>query len=113
MALMRQPMGVVSNSPEAMALCRGVMGEVEALGRSLGVELAEGLSDRLIEFFKEHIQPHTRSSMLMDLSAGRRLELDSLNGAVVRMGEKAGIPTPFNLAVYAALKPYINGASVE
>ena len=113
MALMRLPMGAVLKSPEAMALCRGVMGEAEVLGRSLGVDLAEGLNDRLIDFFKERIQPQTRSSMLNDLLAGRRLELDSLNGAVVRMGEKAGITTPFNLAVYAALKPYINGAPVR
>lgn len=37
-----------------------------------------------------------RSSMLQDVEAGRRTEIDYLNGAVVRMGQSHGIPTPFN-----------------
>lgn len=37
-----------------------------------------------------------RSSMLQDVEAGRRTEIDYLNGAVVRMGQLHGIPTPFN-----------------
>ena len=48
--------------------------------------------------------------MSHDLLAGRRLELDALNGTVVRLGRQAGVPTPLNFAVYAALKPYIDGA---
>ncbi len=49
-------------------------------------------------------------SMLTDLLAGRRLELDYVNGALVRLGEKLGVPTPLNFAYYAALKPYLDGA---
>jgi 2-dehydropantoate 2-reductase len=48
--------------------------------------------------------------MYYDLAAGRRLELDVLNGTVVRLGDEYGIPTPFNFAIYAALKPYLDGA---
>ena len=40
-----------------------------------------------------------RSSMLQDVEAGRRTEIDYLNGAVVRMGKRRGIPTPSNEAV--------------
>ena len=48
--------------------------------------------------------------MANDLNAGRRLELESLNGTVVRLGCEHGVPTPCNFAIYAALKPYANGA---
>ena len=48
--------------------------------------------------------------MYYDLVAGRRLELESLNGAAIRLGGEMGIPTPMNFAIYAALKPYVNGA---
>jgi 2-dehydropantoate 2-reductase len=112
MALLRLPIGSVITNPAVETLCRGVINEVEIVGRDSGMDLTEGMSDRLIGFIRDHIQPHTRSSMLVDLLAGRRLELEALNGAVVRMGEKAGIPTPFNLAVYAGLKPYVNGPPV-
>jgi 2-dehydropantoate 2-reductase len=47
--------------------------------------------------------------MYYDLAAGRRLELEVLNGTVVRLGSENGIPTPMNFAIYAALKPYLNG----
>ena len=37
------------------------------------------------------------------------MELEALNGAVVRAGESAGVPTPINDVIYAALKPYAGG----
>ena len=48
--------------------------------------------------------------MYFDLIEGRRLELDALNGTVVRMGRDLGVATPLNFAVYAALEPYAAGA---
>jgi len=39
--------------------------------------------------------------------------LEALNGTVIRLGRQAGIPTPLNFAVYAALKPYAEGAPAE
>jgi 2-dehydropantoate 2-reductase len=42
--------------------------------------------------------------------AGKRLELEAVTGAVVRMGRELGVPTPLNFAIYGALKPYVDGA---
>ena len=41
---------------------------------------------------------------------GRRLELDGLSGAVIRLGRETGVPTPVHATVYAALKPFMGGA---
>ena len=49
-------------------------------------------------------------SLYYDLAAGRRLEIETLNGTVVRLGRERGVPTPANFAIYAALKPYADGA---
>ncbi len=46
---------------------------------------------------------------LVDLERGRRLELEGLSGAVVRLGRQTGVPTPVHATVYAALKPFIDG----
>ncbi len=54
----------------------------------------------------------TGGSLYHDLAAGRRLELESLNGTVVRLGRHCGIPTLFNFAIYAALKPSVDGAKI-
>jgi ketopantoate reductase len=40
---------------------------------------------------------------------GKRLEIDALQGHAVRLGERYGIPTPTLFAVYAALRPYLDG----
>ena len=49
------------------------------------------------------------ASMFHDLARGRRLELDSFSGLVVRLGRKHGIPTPVHEMAYACLLPYLNG----
>jgi 2-dehydropantoate 2-reductase len=52
-----------------------------------------------------------RSSMLQDVEAGRRTETDYLNGAVVRMGRRHGITTPFNDAVASLVRSRESGVA--
>ena len=63
----------------------------------------------MMKFF-EGSDPAIRGSLYYDLAAGRRLEIETLNGTVVQLGRKRNVPTPANFAVYAALKPYADGA---
>jgi 2-dehydropantoate 2-reductase len=48
--------------------------------------------------------------MAHDLEAGNRLEAPWLCGAVAKMSAEAGIDAPVNRAIYAALKPFVNGS---
>jgi len=57
-----------------------------------------------------YLPPDARPSLLEDLIDSRRLELESTTGTVVRTGAECGVPTPMNSAIYAALKPYADGA---
>ncbi len=43
-------------------------------------------------------------SMLQDIEAGRRTEIDTLNGKVWEIGEELGIPTPLNKAMTLLVK---------
>ncbi|MBI3325709.1 MAG: 2-dehydropantoate 2-reductase [Nitrospinae bacterium] len=108
-ALSRLPIGVIRACPETSALLRGVLEEVEAVARASGIALPVGCVDQVLAF-NASLEPGARASLYHDLAAGRRLELEALNGTVVRLGREYGIPTPFNFAIYAALKPYANGA---
>jgi 2-dehydropantoate 2-reductase len=47
---------------------------------------------------------HHKPSMLADLEAGRRTEIDVINGRLVQFGEFAGEPTPYNNAMVALVK---------
>ena len=82
--------------------------ETAALGRAKGVALPDGLEERLLGFV-QGLPPEMKSSMQLDLERGKRLELDWLNGEVVRLGQELGVETPENAAVYEALKPYALG----
>jgi 2-dehydropantoate 2-reductase len=52
-----------------------------------------------------------KASMLHDLEAGKPLEAPWLCGAVTRMSAEDGLEAPVNHAIYAALRPFVNGSS--
>jgi 2-dehydropantoate 2-reductase len=107
-SLTRLPMGEILGCEETRNLLKGTMEEVEAVARAEGANLPQGCVDQFMAFFAS-LAPSMRGSMYYDLAADRPLELDVLNGAVVRLAKEHGIPTPINFVIYAALKPYING----
>ena len=109
MALTRAPIGVVRAEPATLELLRDALREAEAVAHAMGVNIPQGLSEALVRR-TEGMAPELKPSLLEDLEHGRRLEVDWLSGAIVRLGEKAGVPTPVNRVIYAALKPYANGA---
>ncbi len=110
--LLRLPGATYLRSPETAELFLGLMREVYAVGRARGVRLAEGTVERLWSSLSALYAstPGMRSSMYFDVVAGRRLEIEAASGAVVRLGREAGVPTPLNFAIFAALKPFADGA---
>jgi 2-dehydropantoate 2-reductase len=106
--LTRLPLGAVVGCPETRTLLRQVMEETAAVGRAEAPALAEGIVENLLKFFGAS-DAAIRGSMYYDLAAGRRLEIETLNGTVVGLGREHGIPTPANFVVYASLKPYAEG----
>jgi len=102
--LARQPIGSVLTTPETRQLYVDALREVEAVGRARGVHLPPDIVARTLQF-TEGFVPATRPSLLVDLEAGRRLELEAMSGTVVRYGQIAGVPVPVHRVIYAALKP--------
>ena len=107
--LARQSMGPVLATPETKDLLVGLLQEVVVVAHGVGANLSPELPDQLVEFASNNVPPTHRSSMFLDLLEEKRLEVESLNGTVVRLGREQGVDTPLNFAVYAALKPYENG----
>lgn len=84
------------------------MEEVASVGRASGVRIPDDAVAK-IQAYTAGIPPTTESSLLIDLRQGRRIEIDSLAGSVVRRGEALGVPTPNMRALYAVLKPHALG----
>jgi 2-dehydropantoate 2-reductase len=83
--------------------------EVAAVGRARGVALPAGIEAGALQFTR-NAPPELMPSMAIDLLRGKRLELPWLGGKVVALGRELGVPTPTHDVMYAALKPYANGA---
>lgn len=107
-AATRHAAGGFQSAPAIARLCRDVAAETYAVGRAHGVNLPDDLVDRTIEALMA-FAPEVKSSMLVDLERGKRLELETACGTVVRMGEALGIDTPVNRALYAVLLPFADG----
>jgi 2-dehydropantoate 2-reductase len=100
--------GVFHRQGAARDLMRDTMAEVLAVARSRGVALSE---DDLEGWFAVvgTLGAEGKTSMLQDVEAGRKTEVEMFAGRVVEMGEAAGIPTPLNRALLRA----INAIEVE
>lgn len=95
--------GEVMADPNAWSVAQGCAREAIAVAGAANVRLDVG--DPI-----EHIRklggkiPNARPSMLLDYNAGRRGEVDAINGSIPRLGKRYGIPTPVNETVVAIIK---------
>lgn len=105
----RLPLGKIVGDPDMSALLLGAMLEIEAVARARGVKVAD---DAARAAFKtaQAMPADMKASLLFDLEKGNRIEIEGLSGAVARLGEAAGVPTPIHRTVYAALKAYADGS---
>lgn len=104
----RQPVGMLRADPDTRALFRNAIAEAIDVGRARGVALPDDALDRQMGVVDGW--PHDMvASMLHDLNAGKRMELDYFSGAVCRLGRAHGVPTPVHDVLYATLKPYKDG----
>jgi 2-dehydropantoate 2-reductase len=94
-AVMRAPYGAFQSSSDAQALMEALMREVIALAEAAGVNLVEqDLHDWYT--FLNTLSPLGKTSMLQDIEAGRKTEVEIFAGKVVELGQTFGIPTPVN-----------------
>lgn len=74
------------------------MKEVQAVAKAEGVRNPDIMIDETVENLHKMI-PEGKTSMLQDVEAGRKTEVDMFAGTMVELGIKYGIPTPYNKIV--------------
>lgn len=99
----RQPIGVIRREPAARAQLLAAFAEVHALALAEGIPVAADLLDRMLTYV-DGVPETMRSSLLIDLSQGKRTEVEALQGAVVRRAGAHGIAVPVMATLYAVLK---------
>lgn len=101
----RLPIGPIRDDPHCRQQFLEACREVERLARAEGVAVAGDVIDRIATYIDE-IPGTMRSSLLIDLTAGKRTEVEALQGAVVRLAERRALRVPIMATLYAVLKPW-------
>jgi len=91
--------GIVVETPELLELLRAVAGEAANVARHCGVFVRDDIAGPVEAICRQTAQ--NRSSMLQDVSAGRRTEIDFINGEIARRAEERGLPAPLCRALTA------------
>ncbi|MBV9086957.1 MAG: ketopantoate reductase family protein [Acidobacteriaceae bacterium] len=83
-------------------LFNALIAEGESVAEAIGIKL-HGDPRELVTKGANAPGKH-KASMLQDVLASRQTEVDFMNGGIVEWGEKVGVPTPLNRAIWALIK---------
>lgn len=103
MTATRRAIGPIRETAESRDLLRDAMVEIAALAALEEVVLPADAVERAMQTV-DAFAPDVKASMLLDLERGNPLEVEALNGAVVRLATGHGLTTPVNRALYAIIK---------
>ena len=104
----RLAIGHIWKFPHVQEMFYAASREVAAIAAAEGVTISPNRFDTLQEYM-QNIPPTTRSSLLIDLEQGKRIEVEALQGAAVRRASKHSVPVPIVATLYALLKPWEHG----
>jgi len=103
-ALTRAPVGIIRGQPECRRLLHEAMVEIREVAAGHGIALPADLVQQTLAYV-DSLPADGTASMQRDIVHGRPSELDAQIGAVVRLGERAGVGVPLNRAMLSALLP--------
>jgi 2-dehydropantoate 2-reductase len=102
-AVLGAPYSVFQRSQEARELMISAMEEVIAIAQPAGIHLSEAdITDW--NSFLNSLSPDGKTSMLQDIEARRKTEVEMFAGKVIELGKEYGIPTPINQTLYRIIK---------
>ena len=92
----------VLSIPESRKIAEMAMKETVEVANEKGIKLSDDLVEKTIS--KTLKAGAIKTSMLQDRENGKIMEIDSLNGAIVRLGHKMNVSIPVNETLYGAIK---------
>lgn len=94
-AILGLTFGEMLSNDKCMDFAINIMKEVQSVAKAEGVRNTDIMIEETIEHLRTMI-PEGKTSMLQDVEAGRKTEVDMFAGTVIRLGVKHGIATPYN-----------------
>ncbi|MGD8760347.1 MAG: 2-dehydropantoate 2-reductase [Anaerolineales bacterium] len=106
-ALLRMPNGELLARPHTQALMKAAAEETALVAAAKGVELPYAEPGNAVAEVARRTA-NNRSSMLQDVSRNAPTEIDAICGAVVKEGERLGIPTPVNWTLWYLVRSILS-----
>lgn len=103
-AVANAPAGVLRADPKWRVQMLSAMNEIYALAHARGIKLPPD-SVATVMAAVDALPEDATSSMHRDIAAGKPSELESQNGAVVRMAQESGVDVPTHALIYQTLRP--------
>src|SRR5690606_29443659 len=103
-ALTRLPYGELSVHPDVEPMAIATVAEAIAVARALGIAITTTDPAEPWRRAWEGLPYGVKASMLQSVEKGSRTEVDVMHGAVCRAGREAGVPTPINATLWAAVR---------
>ena len=99
---LNKTVGQLLDDPVGRQLLTGLVGELELVARAQGVEVADGAPSLVLK--KASAFPgQTKTSMQLDFERGKKTEIETFTGYVIKTAGRLGIPTPLHETVYRSL----------
>jgi 2-dehydropantoate 2-reductase len=110
-AVLGAPYGAFAAIPEVRELLRDASAEAVLIAKKSGILLSEKDIDEALRVIGT-LTPEGKTSMLQDMEAGRKTEVEIFAGTVIELGERYGVETPVNRTLFRAIRARerMNGA---
>jgi 2-dehydropantoate 2-reductase len=102
-AVLRAPYAVFQTAGEARELMGAAMREVVRLAGKTGVDLSEA-DISSFDPYLFRLNPQGKTSMLQDVEAGRKTEVEMFAGQVIELGRRYDVPTPVNQSLFDQIR---------
>lgn len=97
-AILKMTFGEMMQNQEFINMTDKIISEAQQIAMAEGIKNADTMPRDAIQLFNSMI-PDGKTSMLQDIEAGRKTEIELFSGTVVKLGEKYNIQTPYNKIV--------------
>ena len=108
-ALLKRKYGELAENPYTKEIMNEIINEIFKVCQLNNIKLNFKSADDYINFFYSKLIPPTKNhypSMYYDLNSGKKTEIDALNGAIVKLGEKVGYIPKVNKTIYNLIKSF-------
>lgn len=94
-AITKMTFGQMCNNSRCIELLVNIMEEVKLIAKAEGIKNTDSMVNEVLSHIRS-ISPEGKTSMLQDIEAHRKTEVEDFAGTVIKLGKKHNLPTPYN-----------------